>query len=41
MRHLVEQEAVAGDLVGLPTDLVEYYWQCFEQVRASYGRCGD
>jgi hypothetical protein len=39
-RQVVEREASAGDLVGLPTDLAEYYRHCFEQAQAIYGHSG-
>jgi hypothetical protein len=40
-REIVEHEGVAGDFVGLPTDLGDYYRHCFEQARTIYGRCGQ
>lgn len=39
-REVVEHEASAGDLVGLPTELTEYYRHCFEQAQAIYGHSG-
>jgi hypothetical protein len=33
-RHVVEHEAGAGDFVGLPTELPDYYRRCFEEAQA-------
>jgi hypothetical protein len=37
-RHIVENEAAAGDLVQLPSDLVDYYRHCFDEAQAVYNR---
>jgi hypothetical protein len=36
--HVVGHEAVAGDLRGLPTDLADYYRDCFDEAQTIYGR---
>ena len=38
-RHVVQHEAAADDLVGLPTDLADYYGHCFDEARAVYNCC--
>jgi hypothetical protein len=39
-RYVVQHEAAAGDLAGLPTDLADYYADCFSEARAILDRCG-
>jgi hypothetical protein len=39
-RHVVQHEAAAGDLAGLPTDLPDYYNHCFEEAEAIFDHCG-
>jgi hypothetical protein len=38
--QIVRYEASAGDLVGLPTDLADYYRHSFDKARAIYAFCG-
>ncbi len=35
-RHVVQHEAEAGDLSGLPTDLADYYLHCFTDATVTY-----
>lgn len=39
-RHIVQNEAAAADLVGLPTDLDDYYDRSFKEASAIYGHRG-
>ena len=38
--YIVLHEARAPDLVGLPTDLADYYDHCLAEATSIYGRCG-
>ena len=37
-RYVVQHEAAAGDLAGLPSDLPAYYRQCCDEAKAIYDR---
>jgi len=39
--YIVQREATAPDLDGLPTDLAVYYDHCFAEATSIYGRCGS
>jgi hypothetical protein len=42
-RHVVQHEAAAGDLAGLPMDLADYYRDSFDEaeaIEAIYECCG-
>lgn len=38
--HVVKHEASPGDLDWLPTDLVKYYDQCFDEAQRVYASAG-
>jgi hypothetical protein len=38
--YIVQHEATDPDLVGMPTDLADYYDHCFAEAMSIYGRCG-
>ena len=38
---VVQHEAAAGDLAGLPTDLADYYNRCFSEAKAILDRFGS
>ena len=39
--YILQREATAPDLDGLPTDLAVYYDHCFAEATSIYGRCGS